>query len=87
MAASVAGDLDASQSFQKRVSVSNRVLDGPVAEVVLDRPRVMAVIGKFKAASVAEHVRMHAEWHLRGLAEPLKHPAEADGAHGRSPLA
>jgi hypothetical protein len=28
----------------------------------------------------------HAEWHLRGFPELRNHPAEADGAHGCSPL-
>jgi len=36
--------------------------------------------------ALAEHVRMHAEWHLRGFPELRNHPAEAGGAHGCSPL-
>jgi hypothetical protein len=47
----------------------------------------MAVIGEFESAGMPEHVRVHGEWHLRGLPEPRDHPAEANGAHGRSPFA
>src|SRR5205823_14709715 len=63
------------------------ILDILVPEVVPQGGRFVAVIGEFEPASMAEHVRMHAEWHLRGLPEPRNHSAEADGAHGRSPLA
>src|SRR5215813_4980398 len=71
----------------RKLSVANRVLDVLVPEVVLERARVVAVIGEFEPAGMAQHVRMHVEGHLRGLPEPGNHPAEADRAHGRSPLA
>jgi hypothetical protein len=40
-----------------------------VPEVVLKGARVLAIIGQFETAGMAEHVRMHAEWHLRSLPE------------------
>src|SRR5262245_58650317 len=55
-------------------------------EVVLQGARVVPVVGEFEPAGMAEHVRMHAEWHFGGLPEPRNHSAEADCAHGRSPL-
>src|SRR5262249_22245002 len=71
----------------RKLGVAHRVLDILVPEVVLQCPRVVAVIGKFEPAGVAKHVRMHAEWHLGGLPEPRNHPAQASGAHRRSALA
>src|SRR5262249_50326888 len=57
-----------------QLRVAHGVLDVLVPEVMLQRPRVVAVIGKFEPAGVAEHVRMHAEWHFGGLSEPRNHP-------------
>jgi len=54
---------------------------------VLQRAGVLAVIGQFETAGMAEHMRVHAEWHLRRLPKPRDHSAEARGTHGHTALA
>jgi hypothetical protein len=56
------------------------VLDVFVPEVVLQGPRVVAVICQLESASMAKHVRVDGERHLRGLPEPLDEPVETDWA-------
>jgi hypothetical protein len=63
------------------------VLDVLMPQVVLQGSCVVAVVGEFEPAGMPKHVRVHAKRHLGGLPEPRDHPAEANGAHGRSPLA
>ena len=64
------------------VGVPNGVLDVLVPEVVLQGPRVVAIVGELEAAGVAKHVRMDREWHLGSLAEALDEPMETDGTDG-----
>ena len=52
------------------------MLDIPVAEVVLDRPRVVSLIGELEAARVPQHVRVHGKFKSRllpGLGHDLSH--------------
>ena len=56
------------------------MLDVPVAEVVLQGPRVVAIVGEFEPAGVAKHVWVDREWHLGGLPDTLDEAMEADGA-------
>ena len=49
-----------------------------VPEVVLQRPRVVAIIGQFETG-VAKHMRVNQEWHFGGLAKALDEPVEANG--------
>ena len=51
-----------------------------MAEVVLQGPRVVAIVGQLEATGVAQHVRVDGEWHLGGLPEALDKPVETDGA-------
>ena len=55
----------------RHFGVSDRVLDVPVAEIVLQSPCVVAIIGELEPAGVAKHVWVDREWHLGGLAEAL----------------
>jgi hypothetical protein len=64
----------------RHLGVSDRVLDVLAAEVVLQGPRVVAIVGELERAGVAEHVGMDREWHLGGLPEALDESVEADGA-------
>ena len=48
-------------------------------EVVLQGPRVVAIIGQFEATGMAKHVRVDREWHLGGFPEALDEPVETDG--------
>jgi hypothetical protein len=59
--------------------VSDRVLDVLVAEIVLQGPRVVAIVREFEPAGMAKHVRVDREWHLGGLPEALDEPVETDG--------
>jgi hypothetical protein len=45
----------------------------------------LAVIGEFETAGMAEHVGVHAEWHLRGLPEPRNHSVKNALKHGCGP--
>ena len=55
------------------------MLDVLVPEVVLQGPRVVAIIGELEPTGVAKHVRVDGEWHLGGLPEALDEPVETDG--------
>ena len=49
------------------------------AEVVLQGPRVVAIVGELEPAGVAKHVRVDRKWHLGGFPEALDKPVEAEG--------
>src|SRR5262249_49958897 len=66
-------------SVGRHFGVPDRVLDVLVAKVVLQGPRVVAVVGQLEATGVAKHVWVDREWHLGGLAEALNEPVETDG--------
>ena len=63
----------------RHFGVPDRVLDVLVPEVMLQGPRVVAVVGQLKPAGMAKHVWVDREWHLGGLPEALDEPVEADG--------
>jgi hypothetical protein len=73
------------EPFTGKLGVPNGVLDVLVPEVLLQGPRVLAVIGEFETAGMAEHVGVHAEWHLRGLPEPRNHSVKNALKHGCGP--
>jgi hypothetical protein len=58
------------------------VLNVLVPEVVLQGPRVVAVVGELEPTGMAKHVRVDREWHLGGLADALDEPVETDRAIG-----
>jgi hypothetical protein len=47
------------------------VLDVLVSEVMLQSPRVVAVVRELKTTGMAKHVRVDREWHLGSLADAL----------------
>ena len=55
------------------------MLDVLVPEVVLQGPRVVAIICELEPTGVAKHVGMDREWHLGDLPEALDEPVETDG--------
>ena len=67
------------EAVRRHVGVPDRVLDVLVPKVVLQGPRVVAIIGQLEPAGMAQHVWVDREWHLGGLAEALDEPVEADG--------
>ena len=50
-----------------------------MAEVVLQGPRVVAIVGELEPAGVAKHVRVDRKWHVSGFPEPLNEPVETNG--------
>src|SRR5262245_64839750 len=68
------------ESVRRHFGVPDRVLDVLVPEVMLQGPRVVAIIGQLEPTGMAKHVWVDREWHLGGLAEALDEPVEADGA-------
>src|SRR5262249_34891116 len=68
------------EPVRRHVGVPDRVLDVLVPEVVLQGPRVVAIIGQLEPTGVAKHVRVDREWHVSGFPEPLDKPVETDGS-------
>jgi hypothetical protein len=60
----------------RQAAPADRVLDVLVPEVVLQGPRVVAVIRELEPTGMAKHVRVDRKWHLGGLAEPLDEAVE-----------
>ena len=59
------------ESVGRDFDVPDRVLNVLVPEVVLQRPRVVAIVGELEPAGMAKHVWVDREWHLGGLPEAL----------------
>src|SRR6516164_8671823 len=64
----------------RHFGIPDRVLNVLVPKVVLQGPRVVAVVGELKPAGMAKHVWVDREWHLGGLPDTLDEAMEADGA-------
>src|SRR5262249_61033796 len=69
------------EPVRRHFGVPDRVLNVLVAEVVLQGPRVVAIIGQLEPAGMAKHVRVDRKWHLRDRPEALDEPVETDGTH------
>src|SRR5262245_38241720 len=67
------------ESVGSHLGVADRVLDVLVPEVVLQRPRVVAIVGELEPTGMAQHVWVDREWHLGGLPDALHKPVEANG--------
>jgi hypothetical protein len=65
----------------RHFGVADRVLDVLVPEVVLERSRVVAIVGQLKSTGVAKHVWVDWEWHLGGLPDMLDEPMEPNGTN------
>jgi len=57
-----------------------------VTEIVLDRPRVLPIIGELVAAGMSQHVAVDQERETRSLAGTGNHPLIARNAQWRIPL-
>ena len=66
----------------RHFGVPDRVLDVLVPEVVLQGPRVVAVVAQLESTGMAKHVRVDRERHVSGFPEPLDEPVETDGLIG-----
>src|SRR5215468_9138340 len=63
----------------RHFGVPDCVLNVLVAEVMLQGPRVVAIVGELEPTGMAKHVRVDREWHLGGLPEALDKPVETNG--------
>src|SRR5262245_65413254 len=63
------------------VGVPNGVLDVLVPEIVLQGPRVVAIVGELEPTGMTKHVRVDREWHLGGLADALDEAVGICGGH------
>jgi len=68
------------EPVRAQLGVSHRVLDILVAEIMLQRAGIVAVIGKFIAAGMSQHVWMDGKRHLGGFAEALDEVMKAHRA-------
>src|SRR5262245_9285710 len=68
------------EAVGRHVGVPDGVLNVLVPEVVLQGPRVVAVVGELESTGMAKHVWVDREWHLGGLPDTLDEAMEADGA-------
>src|SRR5215510_6621454 len=68
------------EPVRRHVGVPDRVLDVLVPEVVLQGPRVMAIVRELEPTGMAKLVRVDREWHASGFPEALDKPVETDGA-------
>src|SRR5262245_7443810 len=64
-----------------QLGISHRVRDVAVAEVVLQRAGVDAIVGEFEAAAMAQHVRMSRERKSGQLSSPADHFEEPGPRH------
>src|SRR6516164_10026716 len=64
----------------RHIGVPDGVLNVLVAKVVLQGPRIVAIVRQLEPAGMAKHVRVDREWHLGGLPEALDEAVETDGA-------
>ena len=55
-------------------------------EVLLDRPRVMPIIGELVATGVPQHMGMGLEAQLSGVPNSLHHLCEPRASEGRAAL-
>jgi hypothetical protein len=66
------------EAIRRHLAVPDRMLNVLVPEVVLQSPRVVAVVGELEATGMAKHVWVDREWHLGGLADALDEAVEAN---------
>ena len=68
------------EAVRSHFGVPDGVLNVLVPEVVLQSPRVVAIVGELEPTGMAQHVRMDREWHLGGFPDALDEAVETDGA-------
>jgi hypothetical protein len=63
------------------------MLDVFVAEIVLQRPSIHALIGELEPSRMPQHVGMDSEWHFGSRPKPRHHPGKGNCGHRRPTLA
>src|SRR5262245_39043924 len=62
----------------RHFGVSDRVLDVLVPEVMLQGPRVVAIVSELEPTGMAKHVGVDRKWHLGSLADAPGEAVEAN---------
>jgi len=68
------------EAVGRHFGVPDRVLNVLVPELVLQGPRVVAIVGELEPTGMAKHVWVDREWHLGRIAEALDEAVEPNGA-------
>ena len=55
-------------------------------EIMLQGPRVVAIVSELEPTGMAKHVGVDRKWHFCSLADALDEAVEADGADGPAAL-
>jgi hypothetical protein len=66
------------EAVGRHFGVPERMMDVPVAEVVLQSPCVVAIVGELEPTGMAKHVWVDREWHVGSLADALDGAVEAN---------
>src|SRR5205814_8162733 len=74
------------ESFLAQFRIASRVLNGAMAEPVLNSPRVVAGIREGIAASVPERMDVNFEREAGRLPDAFDHPVDGIGGEWRAPL-
>src|SRR5580704_12504664 len=74
------------EPVRRQLGVAHGMLDILVAEIGLQSPRIVALVGQREAAGVTQHVGMGLEAELGGLASTLHKPGKARRGEGRAAL-
>src|SRR5262245_49234815 len=75
------------ETIRRKCHIALRADNGLMPEIGLDRPRILAVIGKLVAGRVPQHVAMDQEAELGGSPGPGDHALIASDAQRRAALA
>src|SRR5262245_5530089 len=70
------------EAIRRQSRVAHSRVDRLVPKVVLDCPRVLAIVCELVAAGVPQHVAVNEEAEARGLASPRDHALIASNAQG-----
>src|SRR5262249_54527111 len=75
------------EARRRQLGVAQRVLNGLLAEIGLNSPRIDSVIRQLVAARMAKHVRVHLDIEAGSLCCPIHHCLKAPYCERRAALA
>src|SRR5262249_23708278 len=62
------------EAIRRQLRIAHGAVDRPMAEIMLDRSRILTVIGQLETTAMPEHVRRNFERKAGGLADARDHP-------------
>jgi len=74
------------KAVRRKLRVAHCMLDVTVAEISLQSPRIVSLVGEGKAAGVPQHVRVSLKSKPGGLASALYHAGKASRGERRAAL-